>query len=300
MSDTFTITMIGKGEYIEVDINDELDFTKKKYEVCIQDILYQPVSWSNIRVNANFMLVIHNAQTTVLYIPPENYYTLSALLYRINEQLIKTFGATADLFCYNDPVTVSDRKTVFPQPYSVTDDTLFNTQKDYKRRFLKKDDYDKAILKEAMGMEMKPSIVRFGGGTVHLSITFCKQIAVILGILPLASIGGIPLIVPGWRSDISKIGMTRNTIPSLWVYGDFVVTSMIGDRRDNILKVLPITANDASVAISHVMSYGNDYVLVQRRKIKIFKLWFKEEPHHDYNLNINEDVVIVLLFRLKQ
>src|SRR5271156_5807111 len=249
MSDTFTITMIGKGEYIEVDINDELDFTKKKYEVCIQDILYQPVSWSNIRVNANFMLVIHEEQTTVLYIPPENYYTLSALLYRINEQLIKTFGATADLFCYNDPVTESDRKTVFPQP---------------------------------------------------LSITFCKQIAVILGILPLASIGRIPLIVRGWRSDISKIGMTRNTIPSLWVYGDFVVTSMIGDRRDNILKVLPITANDASVAISHVMSYGNDYVLVQRRKIKIFKLWFKEEPHDDYNLNINEDVVIVLLFRLKQ
>lgn len=298
MSNSFTITMTGKGEFIEVDINEELDFTRNKYEVCIQDIIYQPVSWDNIRVNANFMFVLEKKKISLLFIPPKQYNTTSELLYHINEQLIKTYGAKTDLFCYNDPITVSDRRTIFPQPYSIEDSLLFDTQKDYKRRFIKRKDQDKAILKESLTVT-NPTIVRFGGGTNNLKIIFCKQIAVMLGIIPISSIGAIAAIVNGWRTEFIKISVLRNTIPSLWIYGDFVVTSMIGDRRDNILKILPITANDASVAISHVMSYGNDYVLVQRRRIKKFRLWFKEQPHYD-NLNINENVVIVLLFRLKQ
>ena len=81
----------------------------------------------------------------------------------------------------------------------------------------------------------------------------------------------------------------------LWIYGNFIVTTMIGSFRDHILKQVLI--QDDTTAILHSVFHMQDFVPVQRRKIQSFEIWIQEGPASTSVLPIDEEIILVLYFR---
>src|SRR3981189_1472698 len=117
MREEFTVTLIGKGGRFSTLINEKLDFATHPYEVCLQEMVFTPGSWGNVRKQANWF-IIYNKQakkSKTLYLPPRQYLSVSDILYGLNSVLAVEYNSTCDMFYYYNRL---DHKSeiVFPQP----------------------------------------------------------------------------------------------------------------------------------------------------------------------------------------
>jgi hypothetical protein len=295
MDRDFTITLIGKGGKFSTLINKELDFATHPYEVCIQEMVFTPGSWGNVRSKANWFIVYDKKvkRSKTLYVSPRQYHSASDLLYEINSALAVEYTATCDMFYYYDR-KMPNSEIVFPQPEGKSD-LFFATQTLYKRRFRKRAHVDKTPIKETLGMTDRPEIIEYGGGKdMTLVIQFCQELAILLGVVMSLNLP-VPAIVPGWSVVVKDVNLLRNNLMMMWIYGDFIVTTMIGSTRDQLLKIVPIV--DDTKSILHSVFYMQDFIAVQRRKIQCFKIWIQEGPASTSVLPIDEEVILVLYFR---
>ena len=295
MLDDFTVTLIVKDGKSSTLISQELDFTVEPYEVCMQDMIFVPGSWQNIREGKNFFSVydiVSKQPSVILDIPVKHYTTKSEFLRAINVSLIGKFTVQCDMFYYHDK-----DKTIFPngeiEPGFIP---AFNPQ-------WEKTEADTFPLKSAskpvVGEKVDdkiPDRVYFGGGLkTMLAIRFCKEMAILLGIVNLQS-PNVPTILNGWNIPVKDIDLTKNNLPALWVYGDFVGTTMIGPCRDSILKIVPIQSD--SLSIVHSVFHMQDFIAVRNRKIQNLTIWFQETPSSRRHFKIFYDVIITLYFRV--
>ena len=172
---------------------------------------------------------------------------------------------------------------------------FFWTQTLYKRRFRLRAQEDKAPIMETPGMANKPETITFGGGKdTKLVIQFCQELAILLGVVASLNLP-IPAIIPGWSIKISDVNLLRNNLMMLWIYGNFVATTMIGNTRAPLLKLVPIV--DDSKSILHSVFHMHDFVPVQRRRIQSFEVWFQEGPGSTSPLQIDGEIIMVLYFQ---
>ena len=81
----------------------------------------------------------------------------------------------------------------------------------------------------------------------------------------------------------------------MWVYGNFIETTMLGSARDQILKIVPIVNDTKSIA--HSVFHMQDFVGVQQRRIQSFEIWIKEGPGNSDVLPIDDEIILVLYFQ---
>ena len=144
-------------------------------------------------------------------------------------------------------------------------------------------------------MTNKPEIIQYGEGKdMVLIIQFCQELAIILGIVTPLNVP-VPGITPGWTINVKDVNLLKNNLMMLWIFGDFVVTTMIGTIRDRILKLVPVV--DDTKSILHSVFHMQDFVAVPRRKIQCFNIWIQEGPASADVIPINEEIILVLYFR---
>ena len=105
----------------------------------------------------------------------------------------------------------------------------------------------------------------------------------------------VPGITPGWTVNVKDVNLLKNNLMMLWIFGDFVVTTMIETIRDRVLKLVPIV--DDTKSILHSVFHMQDFVAVPRRKIQCFNIWIQEGPASADVLPIDEEIILVLYFR---
>ena len=57
----------------------------------------------------------------------------------------------------------------------------------------------------------------------------------------------VPAITPGWTVNVKDVNLLKNNLIMLWIFGDFVVTTMIETIRDRVLKLVPIVDDTKSI-----------------------------------------------------
>ena len=295
MTKEFTITLVGRGGRFNTLINEELDFATQPYEVCLQEMVFTPGSWGNVRSKANWFIV--NDQNTkkskTLFLPPRQYHSISDILYGLNNTLATEYYPTCDMFYYYDRNNPSS-PIVFPQPAGMSD-LFFAAQVLHKRRFIRREQKDRASIMETPNMVDKPEIIHYGGGKdTRITIQFCQELAILLGVVESLN-QQVPAILPGWSVKTMHVNILRNNLMMLWIYGNFVVTTMIGTTRGQLLKLVPIV--DDTKSILHSVFHMHDFVPVQRRRIQSFEIWLQEGPGSISVLPIDEEIIIVLYFR---
>ena len=182
---------------------------------------------------------------------------------------------------------------VFPQPIGKSDG-FFLQQLMYPRRFIRRDQDDRPPIMETPGMTNKPEIILYGGGKdTKLTIQFCQELAILLGVVESLN-QPVPAIIPGWSVKIKHVNILKNNLMMLWIYGNFVATTMIGTSRGQLLKHVPIL--DDTKSILHSVFHLHDFVPVQRCRIQSFEIWFQEGPGSLSVLPIDEEIVVVLYF----
>src|SRR3981189_1094054 len=183
---------------------------------------------------------------------------------------------------------------VFPQPEG-TSDLFFASQVAYPRRFRFRHMDDQAPIMEKPGMTNKPEIIQYGGGkNMVLLIQFCQELAIMLGIVTSLNMP-VPAITPGWTVYVKDVNLLKNNLMMLWIFGDFVVTTMIETIRGQILKLVPIVDDTKSILYS--VFHMQDFVAEPRRKIQCFSIWIQEGPASADMLPIDEEIILVLYFR---
>ena len=72
MTNEFTITLVGRGGRFNTLINEELDFATQPYEVCLQEMVFTPGSWGNVRSKANWFIGYdqNTKKSKTLFLPP--------------------------------------------------------------------------------------------------------------------------------------------------------------------------------------------------------------------------------------
>src|SRR3981189_2280487 len=298
MRKEFTVTLVGKGGRFITLINEELDFATHPYEVCLQEMVFTPGSWGNVRAQANWFIVFarkaKKSKIKTLYVPPRQYHSVSDLLYAINKALADEHSSTCHMFYYFNRLDPKS-EIVFPHPDG-TPDLFFASQVAYPRRFRLRHQDDKAPTIEVPGMTNKPDMIEYGGGDKELVllIQFCQELAIMLGIITSLNITA-PSITPRWTINVRNVNLLKNNLMMLWIFGDFVVTTMSERIREPILAVVPI--EDDTKAILHAVFHMQDFVAVPRRKIQCFNIWIQEGPASPDVLPISEEMILVLFFR---
>src|SRR3981189_2001882 len=152
MDKDFTITLIGKGGRFNMLIHEELDFVTQPYEVCLQEMVFTPGSWGNVRSKANWFIVYDKKakKSKTLYLPPRQYHSVSDILYGLNSVLAVEYYSTCDMFYYYNRLDPKS-EIVFQQPDGKSD-LFFATQVLYPRRFRLRDVEDQAPIMEKPGM----------------------------------------------------------------------------------------------------------------------------------------------------
>src|SRR3981189_2742601 len=129
---------------------------------------------------------------------------------------------------------------------------------------------------ETPNMIDKPEIIHYGGGKdTRMTIQFCQELAILLGVVESLN-QQVPAILPGWSVKTMHVNILRNNLMMLWIYGNFVVTTMIGTTRGQLLKLVPIV--DDTKSTLHSVFHMYDFVPVQRRRIQSFEIWLQEGP----------------------
>ena len=129
---------------------------------------------------------------------------------------------------------------------------------------------------------------------MHTQITFCNEIAFLLGIVPRIATEPKP-IQRGWKVDLDKVDVGRNNLSLLWVFADFVQQTMVGPYMLPLLRLLPIQQTEAG-NLEHAMFSLQNYIPVPRKRISQFGVTICS--HWDAKpLPMRGGVAIVLHFR---
>src|SRR3981189_1980147 len=176
-------------------------------------MVFTPGSWGNIRSKANWFIVYDKKakKSKTLFLPPRQYHSISDILYGLNNALAIEYYPTCDMFYYydrRDPMSL----IVFPQPIGMSD-LYFASQVGYKNRFIRRSDQDdRPSIMETPGMINKPEIIHYGGGKdTKLTIQFCQELAILLGVVESLN-QPVPAIIPGRSVKTMHVNILKNNL----------------------------------------------------------------------------------------
>ena len=308
MLSDFSYTMIspinGGGDFFNT-CNQILDFQTQEYEVCVQDMLFLPGAWQNVRNEYNtFKLLTANAwnrggvdqwmtneweaypelvkksykskqhREIEFTLKPDFYYDRRVFIQAINDVIIA--GVAED--------GVKNPSLIKLNGYFVYDSTEIHSE----------DSPDKKHHSKVTGQ------VRFIASD-PLKITrieFCKELSFLLGITSMLT-AHIPSLKHGWEIELSNIDLHRNNLTLIWVLADFVGTTMIGNMKLPILRMVPIQAG--SGLFEHSIFALQNYVPVKRRQIQNLGISIRDKIHgcNNESLITLDRIIITLHFRLR-
>ena len=133
-------------------------------------------------------------------------------------------------------------------------------------------------------------------GEVMITIKFCKEIAYMLGLIPLLGLP-IPILKGGDKIDVTKIDLYRNSLTMLWVAADFIEPTNVGSDLIPILRMVPIQVGTGN--LEHSIFGLQYYVSVKRRMTHYFGLSMRELVNGP-NIRIRGTVSITLHFKQKE
>ena len=187
----------------------------------MQDMIYSVGSWDQVREGGNTIKVAHeNEPVKVLYLATGRYTSKQELIKYINMRFETLYNDGNYLAFKVRPAVVAEpvrywRHTGAAKyeskqctPYIVGDYTSGPIQA--KPEYL-----------ELRNLEAQPNTT--GWGRVNkLKITFCPELALLLGIIQHLDSTPPKPILAGWKIEYSQVDVFRNNLRLVWVFADFV------------------------------------------------------------------------------
>ena len=129
-----------------------------------------------------------------------------------------------------------------------------------------------------------------------VQIQFCKELAFLLGAIDALT---MPLrwLKNSWNTPKENIDPKRNNLSMLWLFGDFVGNTIIGNLQLPMLRFVPIKVG--SGIMEHAIFSTQHYVRVKRCKIQNLRITFKETLLGD-TLHVSEPAALTLHFRSRE
>jgi hypothetical protein len=277
-----------EGSSFSNTCNQELDFTTP-YEVCLQDMLFSIGAWDNVREGSNMIYVDIDGRREIRFLTPGRYATKERLVEAINWllELYHIAGVSHTFFSFRPAIPAKPKKMMRADaaggyeinectPHIVGDYTIDAVQA--KPEFLE---------------------INFHYQGPKPTITFCGEIALLLGMVP-TIYSAVPSIIPQepiWRIETSKIDLDRNNLSILWVCADFIDRVGFGPTTLPLLRMVPIQADTGQ--LEHSMFTLQNYVPVPRRRIREFGITISER-WDGAPVKIFGEVVLVLHFRARE
>ena len=125
-----------------------------------------------------------------------------------------------------------------------------------------------------------------------VQIQFCKELAFLLGTIDALTMP-LPWLQNSWHTLKENIDPKRNNLSMLWLFGDFVGNTIIGNLQLPMLRFVPIKVG--SGIMEHAIFSTQHYVRVKRCKVQNLRITFKESLLGD-TLNVSEPVALTLHF----
>jgi hypothetical protein len=273
MDDDFIYTMVSGdsdgGSFTNFP-NDILDFSAG-YEVCLQDMLFMPGSWYNVRDASNYLMLGYGDEDDDAFvkvraeIPPGNYYIREDFVTALNMAIA---AIPIDAYPASDAHKIKyfDGKftLLIPNPNLPDVGTLTwtATHKLYK-----------------------------------IKIRFSRELAYLIGVVD-SMLDIVPWIEDGWVGQVKYFDLLKNTLPLIWVFADFVGTTIIGNLREPLLRMVPIQVG--SGILEHSIFAADQYVGVKRKRMQALRVYIRDSILASQPLKIQGRIVLTLHFRLRQ
>ena len=129
-----------------------------------------------------------------------------------------------------------------------------------------------------------------------VKIQFCKELAFLLGAIDALTMP-LPWLKHSWNTPKENIDPKRNNLSMLWLFGDFVGNTIIGDLQLPMLRFVPIKVG--SGIMEHAIFSTQHYVRVKRGKVQNLRITFIESLLGS-TLNVSEPVALTLHFRIRE
>jgi hypothetical protein len=134
----------------------------------------------------------------------------------------------------------------------------------------------------------------------NTEVQFCPELAYILGISK-KLFSPNPWLIHGWKVGLDAAGpeydadVARNTLVRMWIFADFVSSTIIGPNKAPLLRFVPIQASTS--ALIHTTFTLNDYQPCVRKRFTELRLWIREYCNSPVNLEIYSPIIFCLHFR---
>ena len=305
MLSDFSYTLISKrgegGDFTSI-CNEIMDFQTHRYEVCLQDMLFLPGTWKNVREGGN----------TFLIMPANVYYDKNNLRWEQEEP-----GVIRESFKHPSKHYQIECK-IPPGFYSNPHELIKNVNDAIK--VIENDDAN--VLKLNGQFKYDPTKVTHMGGTFEnekrqvykvtgilqwsatdtdklARIQLCKELAYLLGITPTLT-SYLPALKHGWKGDLADVDLSRNNLTMIWIFADFIGTTMVANKRLPLLRLVPIQAG--SGLFEHSIFTMQHYVPVRAAKIQNFRIFIRDRitDCNTMNLEMEDRLIVTLHFRLRE
>ena len=127
-------------------------------------------------------------------------------------------------------------------------------------------------------------------------IQFCKELAYLMSATTMLTMQ-VPWATHGWGVVKESIDPKRNNLVLLWLFGNFVRNTIIGNLQLPMIRFVPIKVG--SGIMEHAIFSTQHYVKVKRKIFSKIEISFKETLNGGA-LNIHEPIAITLHFRRVQ
>src|SRR5277367_2791130 len=129
-----------------------------------------------------------------------------------------------------------------------------------------------------------------------VQIQFFKELAFLMGAIDALTMP-LPWLKNSWNTPKENIDPKRNNLSMLWLFGDFVGNTIIGNLQLPMLRFVPIKVG--SGIMEHAIFSTQHYVRVKRGKVQNLRITFKESLLGS-TLNVSEPVALTLHFRSRE
>ena len=127
----------------------------------------------------------------------------------------------------------------------------------------------------------------------YKKLEFCRELAYMMGIIDILSLP-VPNLKNDWDTKRDMIDPLRNNLTFIWVMGDFVMPTIVGDRLEPLLRFIPVHAG--SGIMEHSIFSTQQYLNVPRRHISSLSMYMQDMLGAK-KLDIRDPIALTLHFR---
>ena len=311
MLSDFSYTLIsnrGEGGDFTSICNEILDFQTHRYEVCLQDMLFLPGAWKTIREEAN----------TIKIMPANIYYDSNGKVKwdvdGVKDGLRDSFQHPIhhyELECTIPPGFYSSPRQ-FVKAINKAIDDLVKSSPYNQLKLNGWFHYDSTEVArytpEGMPFEKEiRQLNKIRGKLTWIAtdpdkitrVKLCKEMSYLLGIIPTLT-SYVPSLKHHWEGNLEDVDISRNNLTMLWVFADFIGTTMVANMRLPLLRLVPIQVG--SGLFEHSIFTMQHYVPVRSAMIQQFRIYIRDRitKCNTESLEMEDRLVLTLHFRLRE